>query len=339
MTHTAAWRGRLSRDETDDRLLHVGFDVGRRGFFRVAADFTDHDDGMRLGIVVEQLDGIEERCADNRIAADADTRGLANAEARELIHSFVRERPAAADNANVAGLVNSSRHDADFAFAGRNDARAIRTDEARFITIDRQRNANHIENRNAFGNADDERKRSVGCFENRVSCVWRWNENDRGICARGFCGFCNSVKYGALKMLRAAFARSDTADNVRAVFNHLLRVKRSLAAGKSLHDEARFFVDENAHRAPPASATTFCAPSFMPLAIMKLSPKSRRICWPCSTLVPSIRTTTGTFNWSSFAAATTPVARTSQRRMPPKMLMNTARTAGSLIRMRNAFFT
>src|SRR5258707_1266717 len=35
-----------------------------------------------------------------------------------------------------------------------------------------------------------------------------------------------------------------------------------------------------------------------------------------------MRTTTGTLSCKSFAAATTPVARTSQRRMPPKMLMS-----------------
>src|SRR5712675_700683 len=39
------------------------------------------------------------------------------------------------------------------------------------------------------------------------------------------------------------------------------------------------------------------------------------------------------------AAATTPAAKTSHRKMPPKILMNTARTLGSLIKMRNAFLT
>src|SRR6266481_529008 len=48
-----------------------------------------------------------------------------------------------------------------------------------------------------------------------------------------------------------------------------------------------------------------------------------------------MRTTTGTLSRKSFAAATTPVASTSQRKMPPKMLMKTARTLGSLIK--NAF--
>ncbi len=60
---------------------------------------------------------------------------------------------------------------------------------------------------------------------------------------------------------------------------------------------------------------------------------------PCSTLVPSIRTTTGRSRPSFLMAAIRPAARRSQRRMPPKTLMNTALTLGSDERMRNAFST
>ena len=56
-------------------------DVGRRRLFRVAADFADHHDGVRIGIRIEKLDGIEKRGADDRIAADADAGGLADARA------------------------------------------------------------------------------------------------------------------------------------------------------------------------------------------------------------------------------------------------------------------
>ncbi len=50
-----------------------------------------------------------------------------------------------------------------------------------------------------------------------------------------------------------------------------------------------------------------------------------------------MRTTMGTLTASSRAAATTPVASVSQRRMPPKILISTAFTALSESRMRNAF--
>src|SRR5204863_389049 len=182
-------------------------------------------------IIVEKLDGVQERGADDGITADADAGGLADAELRQLMDGFVGERAAAADDADVALLVDAAGHDSDFAFTRGDDAGAVRT------------------------------------------------------------------------------------------------------------DEARFFVHQDAHRALPARATTFCAPSFMPSAMVKFKPLSRRIFCPASTLVPSMRMTTGTCKCNSLAAETTPVARTSQRRMPPKILMNTALTSGSLIRMRKAFFT
>src|ERR1035438_8319981 len=52
-----------------------------------------------------------------------------------------------------------------------------------------------------------------------------------------------------------------------------------------------------------------------------------------------MRTTMGAAMFRSRAAATTPVASVSQRKMPPKMLISTAFTCGSESRMRNAFFT
>ena len=63
----------------------------------------------------------------------------------------------------------------------------------------------------------------------------------------------------------------------------------------------------------------------------------RSISFPFSSLLPFIRTTTGTFTPRSRTAAITPSARTSQRRIPPKMLMSTAFTSLSARRMRKAF--
>ena len=109
MAHAAAGRRGLPGDEADHRLLHVFLDEFRGDFFGVAADFADHDDGVGVGIVVEEADGIEERGADDGIAADADAGGLADAEARELADGFVGERAAAADDADIALLVNAGR--------------------------------------------------------------------------------------------------------------------------------------------------------------------------------------------------------------------------------------
>ncbi len=47
VAHAASGRRGLAGDEADHRLLHVGLDVGRGGLLGVAADFADHDDGVR----------------------------------------------------------------------------------------------------------------------------------------------------------------------------------------------------------------------------------------------------------------------------------------------------
>src|SRR5713226_2101645 len=317
VAHAAARRSGLAGDEADHGFPHVRFDEFCSAFFGIAADFADHHDGVRIGIVVEEADRVKERCADDGIASNADAGGLADTETRELVHRFVGQRAAAAHQSDVALLVNASGHDADFAFARRNDAGTIRADQARLRVAHGRGDAHHVERGNAFRDANDQGQRGISGFENSVGGKRRRHKNDTRVSASFAHGVGKGVEHGPVEMLRAAFARGYAADYVRAVLDHLLRVKGAFAARKALHNEPRFFTDQNAHRAPPARATTFSAPSFMPSAIPKFSPESRKIFFP----------------------ATTPVASTSQRRMPPKMLMNTAHTLASLIKIWKAFFT
>src|ERR1700688_3163783 len=102
---------------------------------------------------------------------------------------FVSQRTAATDDSDVALLMNAAGHDADFAFAGGDYARAIGADEARFFEVDGGGYADHVDDRNAFGDADDERHLRVGGFEDGIRGEgWR-NKDYRRICARGFYGF------------------------------------------------------------------------------------------------------------------------------------------------------
>src|SRR5579862_1351240 len=255
------------------------------------------------------------------------------------MNGFVGQRAAATDHADVALLVNLAWHDAHFAFAGRDDARAIGADQSGSAAAQRGGDAHHVQRGNALGDADDQRKLGVERFEDGVGGVGRRNENDRGIrvcLARGF-GY--GVEDRDLDMESPSLAGRYAGHDAGAIGDHLLGVERALAAGEALHNDACSFVNQDAHRAPPARRTIFSAPSFMPSATVNASPDSFKISRPFSTLVPSIRTTTGSLRFKSRAAATTPAARTSQRRMPPKMLMKTPFTSGSLVRILKAFFT
>src|SRR5262249_42569406 len=156
--------------------------------------FADQNYGVSVGVVVEELDSVEERCADNGIAADSDTGGLADAEARELVHCFVGEGAAAADDSHVALLVNASWHDADFALAGRNDARAVGANQARLRFVHHGGDTDHVDYRNAFGDADDQRNLRICGFEDRICCVWWRNKDHRGTRAGSFYGFSDSIE-------------------------------------------------------------------------------------------------------------------------------------------------
>ena len=77
--------------------------------FGVAADFADHDDGVGVGVFVEELDGVGVGGADDGVAADADAGGLADFQVRQLAHRFISQRAGAGDYAHVAGQMNVRR--------------------------------------------------------------------------------------------------------------------------------------------------------------------------------------------------------------------------------------
>ena len=150
MSHAAARRRCLAGDESDDRLLHMLFDVFSRNFFCVAADFADHHDRVRVGIVVEHANRIEKAGADDWIAANADARGLPDPKLRQLADGFIGERAAAADDANISLLVNRCGHDAHLAFSGRDHAGTIRSYQTRIRIFHRGGHAHHVERRHAL---------------------------------------------------------------------------------------------------------------------------------------------------------------------------------------------
>ena len=192
-------------------------------------------------------------------------------------------------------------------------------------------------------------------FEDCVRGIRRRHENNRRVGAGFVHGLGDGVEYGPVKMLCAALAGRDAADDLRAVLNHLLRVEAAFASGEALDDDASIFVNENAHvlsierdeekvsLMPPIPSwpalRSFPLRLSCPSATVKFRPESRRISWPCLHVGAFHAYDDGNLEFQLFAAFTTPLASTSQRRMPPKMFTKTPFTFGSLSRMRKAFFT
>src|SRR5215217_752125 len=130
----------------------------------------------------------------------------------------------------------------------------------------------------------------------------------------------------------AALAGRHAGDDLRAVALVVRRVEGALAAGDAGDDEARVVVDEDAHAAAPAvaaSSTTFAAASSIVAAVATFgSCASASSLRPSTSFVPSSRTTNGTVGLTTSNASIRPLATSSQRVMPPKMLNSTALTFG-----------
>jgi hypothetical protein len=73
-----------------------------RFFFGRAADFADHDDRLGGFVGQEQLQDVDELGALDRVAADADGRGLAEAGVGGLEHGFIGQGARARDDADRA---------------------------------------------------------------------------------------------------------------------------------------------------------------------------------------------------------------------------------------------
>ena len=207
---------------------------------------------MRIRIGKEQLEHVDELGALHRVAADADRRRLAEARVRRLLDRFISKSAGARDNAHRPLAEDVARHDADLAFLGREHARAVRPDQARLGTAKRPLHAHHVEHRNAFRDADDQRNFGIDGFENGVGRKRRRHVDGARRRTGLRLGFLHRIEQRQIRQLRigrlgATLARRDAAGHLRAVGARLLGVERSLAACQALADRDGRLVDENGH--------------------------------------------------------------------------------------------
>ena len=118
-------------DVGGDRLGHVGRDELRRPLLLRAADLADHHDRLRLGVLLEGVEAVDEVRARDRVAADAHARGLPDALLRELVQRLVGQGARPRDDAHrPARQRDVARGDADVALPGADDAGAVRAEQA-----------------------------------------------------------------------------------------------------------------------------------------------------------------------------------------------------------------
>ena len=246
VAHAFARRRRLARDERRDWLLHVLLDKRRRLLFGVAANLPHHQNRFRLRIVLEQLERVDERGADDGIAAQADAGRLPQFQTRQLPDRLVGERAATADEPDAARLVNVSRHDAHLALSRRDDARTVGPNEPGRLALEETHGSGHVEHGDALGDGDDERNARVGRFHDRVGRGRRRHENHAGTGPGLAHRLGHRVEERKALLDGAPLARRNGPDHLRAVFPALLGVKGAGFA-QTLTEDAGVFIDENTH--------------------------------------------------------------------------------------------
>ena len=182
VAHRLAGRRREARDVGDDRLGDVLGDVLGGLLLGGAADLARHHDQLGLGVGLERGDHVDEARARDRVAADADDARVAEAALGQLVADLVGQRARARDDADVALLEERGRDDPDVRLARREDARAVRADQAhavvaREVVVDAQL----VVRGDALGDRDDQRDAGVLGLEDRVGGEARRDEDHRRV--------------------------------------------------------------------------------------------------------------------------------------------------------------
>ena len=256
VAHTFAGRGGNARNEPDHRLLHVGLAPTRRlGFIR-ATNFANHDDRVRIRVVIEQLHDIDVFEPVDRVPADTDGAGLAQPDLGQLRHRFIGQGAGTANHTNASFAVDVTRHDADLDFVRRNQTRTVGTQQQRvFATCCHPRahpvaHFQHVTHRDSL--SDTDRQVKVGLhrfpYSGRGTC-WRHVNHRRG--GTGLC--CRFLDRGkdrdtenCLTRLLGVDASDKTVLSVGVLLT-FFRVELAGLAGNALGDDFGGLVDQDAH--------------------------------------------------------------------------------------------
>ncbi|SPO56510.1 exported protein of unknown function [Pseudomonas sp. JV551A1] len=256
VAHALARRCGNTGDVGNDRLGDVGLDVGSSFFFSRTADLTDHDDRFGLRVFLEQLQDVDEVGARDRVTTDADAGRLAEAGVGGLLHSFVGQGAGTRNDTDLAWQVDMAWHDADLALARGDDTWAVRADQGHAQLVALDLGIQHVQGRNAFGDAHDQLDAAEGSFQDRVLAERSRNVDDRSVSAGSFHSFFHGVEHWQAQVGGATLAWGYAADHLGAVGDGLFGVESTLRAGEALADDFGVFIDQDAHYLPSAALTT-----------------------------------------------------------------------------------
>src|SRR6478735_5804758 len=238
-------------DVADDRLGDVVLDVGRRTLLGVATDLADHDDRVGVGVVLERLEAVDVRGADDRVAADADAGG--EPVVTHLVHHLVGQRARLRDQADPAGAGDVGGDDAGVGRPGADQAGAVRADDPRrALLLGVVVELRGVLDGDALGDDHGERDAGVDRLGGGGLGEGGRHEDDADVGAGGLHRLGDGAEHGhrgaALELDGGArLARVDAADDRAAGAQHRLGVLHALGAGHALDDDLGVCGEEDGH--------------------------------------------------------------------------------------------
>src|SRR5205814_9133885 len=250
VAHLLARRCRDTRDVGHHRLVHLGADEFGRFFFGGPTDLADHHHSLGFGIVLEGLQAIDEGRARNRVATDADAGRDADALLLQLVERLVGQGARSAHDAYRAALLRDvARSDADVAFTGRDDARAVGAEQlhAGIVALELAEEPRFVMCGYAFGDHDDELDAAVGRLHDRIFDPRSRDEDARCSRARGLYGIGDRREDRNAFDFGTCLLGIGTGDDLGAVLAVQQAVVLALRAGESLVDDLCVLINEYRH--------------------------------------------------------------------------------------------
>ena len=155
------------------------------------------------------------------------------------LDGLVGQRPRTGHDPDPALAVDRARDDPDLGPAGRGRAGAVRPDQAGAGRPDHLDDRDHVERRDALGDAEDRPDPGGGRLHDRVRRAGRRDEDARRVGAGLADGVGDRVEHGhpAVQRGLAALAGRHPGDDLGAVLEHRGAMERALAAGQAVDDD------------------------------------------------------------------------------------------------------
>jgi len=242
VAHSSAWWGGDTGDEADNWLgvgsAVVFSEVVGGHFLGLATNLSDHDDTGGVWVVEEDFQTVGEVGSVERIAADANAKGLAKANLCGLVDGLIRKSSRPGNNTDLTFLVNMAWHNTNLATTRSDDTWTVWSDQSGLLLLDERRfHADHILLWDSLGNASNQWDLGFDSLQNGGSGHRWWDVDDGGVGAALFHGLSDGGKNRSVEMHGTGFSGVGASHNVGAVFDGRVGVESTLFTGETLDDE------------------------------------------------------------------------------------------------------